>query len=76
MFRFRILVAGMGGFMEKFGQVLSEDPPVELTEVDSIQYFALAPELLADNIVYAINQPWGVSISDLTVRASGDGYVI
>jgi NADP-dependent 3-hydroxy acid dehydrogenase YdfG len=39
-------------------------------------YFALSPELLADQIVFVINQPWGVSISDLTVRASGDSYLI
>ena len=37
---------------------------------------ALDPELLADQIVYVIDQPWGVSIGDLTVRASGDTYVI
>ena len=37
---------------------------------------ALSPELLADQIVFAIDQPWGVSISDLTVRASGDGYML
>ena len=33
-------------------------------------------KLLADQIVFAIDQPWGVSISDLTVRASGDAYMI
>ena len=43
---------------------------------DSIAYFSLAPGLLADQIVFAINQPWGVSIGDLTVRASGDSYMI
>ena len=34
------------------------------------------PQVLADNIIYAINQPWGVSIGDLTVRASGESFVI
>ncbi len=63
-------------FMETMGVVLGESPPKALTDPDSIGYFALAPELLADQIVFAIDQPWGVSISDLTVRASGDGYVI
>ena len=37
---------------------------------------AEAPEWLADQIVYAINQPWGVAIGDITVRASGDGYIL
>ncbi len=47
-----------------------------LTDVDSMAYTMLDPEVLADNIVYAIDQPWGVSISDITVRASGDRYKI
>ena len=71
-----ILGAGAEAFNEKIGQVFGEDPPAHLTDVDGIEYFALAPELLADQIVYAIDQPWGVSISDVTVRASGDGYML
>ncbi|MEZ7979664.1 MAG: SDR family oxidoreductase [Myxococcota bacterium] len=71
-----ILGAGMPEFMEKMGQVFGEDPPAELTDPNSIEYFALAPELLADQIVFAIDQPWGVSISDITVRASGDSYML
>ena len=71
-----ILGANKDGFYEKFGQVLSEDPPEELVSQDSMQYAALAPELLADQVIHALNQPWGVSISDITVRASGDDYVI
>lgn len=50
--------------------------PSTMLDRNEIEYFALEPDLLADQIVYAINQPWGVSISDMTVRASGDGYVI
>ena len=34
--------------------------------VDSIKYWGLAPEHLVDQILYAIDQPWGVVISDLT----------
>ena len=45
--------------------------PEELTSRDSIGYLALDPELLADQILYAIDQPWGVSIGEITVRASG-----
>ncbi|MEM9175982.1 MAG: SDR family oxidoreductase [Myxococcota bacterium] len=71
-----VLGAGAEAFMAKIGQVFGEDPPANLTDVDGIEYFALAPELLADQIVYAIDQPWGVSISDVTVRASGDGYML
>jgi NADP-dependent 3-hydroxy acid dehydrogenase YdfG len=71
-----ILGANEAGFMAKMGVVFGEDPPDELASPDSIAYASLSPELLADQIVWAIDQPWGVSISDLTVRASGDDYVI
>ncbi len=69
-----ILGAGEAEFMATFQEMLSENPPAGLSDADDIRYFSLSPELLADQIVYAINQPWGVSISDLTVRASGDSY--
>ena len=70
----------LGGQMESFigtmGEIFGENPPAALTNPDNIRYFALSPELLADQIIFAIDQPWGVSISDLTVRASGDAYTI
>ena len=50
--------------------------PAEHTDANHIEYYALDPEHLAEQIVYAINQPWGVSIGDITVRASGDGYIL
>ena len=62
--------------MQKMGAMLGPDAPAELVDPDRIGYFALSPDLLADQILYAIDQPWGVSISDLTVRASGDAYRI
>ena len=71
-----ILGAGEAKFMENIGAVFSENPPAELTDPNSMGYFALSPDLLADQIVYAMNQPWGVSLGEITVRAAGDGYVI
>lgn len=50
--------------------------PAEHADANSIEYYALAPEHLADQVIYAINQPWGVSIGDVTVRAAGDGYIL
>jgi NADP-dependent 3-hydroxy acid dehydrogenase YdfG len=47
----------------------------DLTDPDSIGYGFLAPEHIADAIVHLVNQPWGVAISDVTVRASGDYFV-
>lgn len=42
----------------------------------NIDYPVLDPEHIADQIIYAINQPKGVSIGDITVRASGDHYIL
>ncbi len=50
--------------------------PAEQTDPESIRYWAIGPEELAQQILYAIDQPWGVSISDLTVRASGEEFVL
>jgi NADP-dependent 3-hydroxy acid dehydrogenase YdfG len=49
--------------------------PADWNDPENIGYLALAPEHVADAIVHVIDQPWGVSISDLTVRASADHYV-
>lgn len=50
--------------------------PRETLDKENIAYFSLDPESLAEQVVYAINQPWGVSIADITVRASGEGYIL
>lgn len=43
---------------------------------DNVQYAAISPEQLVDQVMYAIDQPLGVCISDVTVRASGDMFVM
>jgi NADP-dependent 3-hydroxy acid dehydrogenase YdfG len=63
-------------FFERFSAIMEGTAPQAWTDPDSVEYFALAPEELAEQILYVIDQPWGVSISDITVRASGDLYVI
>ena len=45
-------------------------------DINSIRYCDPDPQILADNIVYLIDQPWGVNVSDITVRASGDFFAI
>ena len=64
------------GFYEKMGQIFDADPPEHLTSPDSIGYAALSPGLLAEQVLHAIDQPWGVLISDITVRASNDDYLM
>ena len=39
---------------------------------ESIKCFDFGPEVLADNIIYVMNQPWGVNLSEITVRASNE----
>lgn len=63
-------------FFERFSGIMDGSGPNAWSDRDHIEYFMLAPEELADQIIYVIDQPWGVSISDITVRASGDLYVI
>ncbi len=71
-----VLGANKDQFYDKLAQVFSDDPPARLTDEDSIELAALAPEQIADQVIHAINQPWGVSIADITVRASNDDYIV
>jgi NADP-dependent 3-hydroxy acid dehydrogenase YdfG len=71
-----ILGQNAPAYLQQMQAHMAGELPAEATDVENIEYYALAPEYLADQIVYAINQPWGVSISDITVRASGDGYIL
>ena len=43
---------------------------------DSPEYGALDPAFIADAVIHAINQPKGVSLGDITVRATGDHYIL
>ena len=66
----------MPDFMDMVGQMGAGTFPAERLSPDSIDYASLAPDHIADAIIHAINQPWGVSISEMTVRASGDHFVL
>ena len=71
-----LLGQNTASYMSKFEAAEAGQLPPSMTDINHIEYFALDPESLVDQIIYAINQPEGVAISDITVRASGDGYVI
>lgn len=45
-------------------------------DINSMNYCDPDPQILADNIVYLIDQPWGINVSDITVRASGDLFAM
>ncbi|MCB1012872.1 MAG: SDR family NAD(P)-dependent oxidoreductase [Microthrixaceae bacterium] len=70
-------VAGiLGQNMDEYLGVLLGGATAEQQDRDLVEYAALAPEDLVEQILYAIDQPWGVTISDITVRATGDRYLI
>jgi NADP-dependent 3-hydroxy acid dehydrogenase YdfG len=73
-----LLGQNLASFSEHAAVVFGDEDTPEraaLTDADDIRYWALSPEELAAQIVYVVDQPWGVSISDITVRASGDQYL-
>lgn len=43
---------------------------------DSTAYAILDPAYIADAVITAIDQPWGVSLGDITIRAAGDAYIL
>jgi NADP-dependent 3-hydroxy acid dehydrogenase YdfG len=45
-------------------------------DINNIHYCYPSPDIIADNIVHVIDQPWGISIANLTVRASGDHFIV
>jgi NADP-dependent 3-hydroxy acid dehydrogenase YdfG len=47
----------------------------EQMDVDSVDYWLITPDDLANAVVHVIDQPWGINLSDVTVRASGENYV-
>lgn len=66
----------MGAFMEMVAGVQAGTFPAERLDADNIDYALLAPDHIADAIIHAIDQPWGVSIAEMTVRASGDYFIL
>lgn len=70
------LIPSVKGPMEILNQMEESPLRPDVHDINSMKYNDPDPQILADNIIYAINQPWGVSIGDITVRMSGDLFVI
>lgn len=64
-----------GSFTETMTAFGTGTLPAEQADVDSVKYWLITPDDLADAVVHVIDQPWGISISDITVRASGEDYI-
>lgn len=71
-----IVAHNMPDFMDMVQQMGAGTFPAERLSPDAMDYASLAPDHIADAIIHVINQPWGVSISEMTVRASGDHFVL
>lgn len=70
-------VTGQRGaqFVENLGNFGTGALRPEQLDPDSVQYWLITPDDLATAVVHVIDQPWGITISDITVRASGENYV-
>ncbi|OBF86283.1 short-chain dehydrogenase [Mycobacterium sp. 852002-51163_SCH5372311] len=62
-------------FFENVGNLQNGALRPEQMDVDSMQYWLITPDDLANAVVHVIDQPWGINLSDVTVRASGEDYV-
>ena len=62
-------------FLENAGNLQTGALRPEQTDVDSVEYWLITPDDLANAVVHVIDQPWGINISDVTIRASGENYV-
>ena len=45
-------------------------------DIDSPEYWAIDPSVVAAEVIHAIDQPCGVTIGDVTVRATGEDFVV
>ncbi|MDO5001334.1 MAG: SDR family oxidoreductase [Eubacteriales bacterium] len=48
----------------------------DLSDINNIKYMNFDPAIIADNIIFTIDQPMGLCVSDITVRGSGDMYCL
>ena len=64
-----------GQFAENISNRQSGGLRPEQTDIDSVGYWLITPDDLVDAVVHVIDQPWGINLSDVTVRASGENYV-
>jgi NADP-dependent 3-hydroxy acid dehydrogenase YdfG len=62
-------------FAENLSNLQSGGLRPEQMDVDSVEYWLITPDDLTDAVVHVIDQPWGISLSDVTVRASGENFI-
>ncbi len=70
------IIGQNSGYFAAMGAMAQGKASVGQMDPDDVRYLALDPVYIADAVLHAIDQPWGVSIGEVTVRASGDGYIL
>jgi NADP-dependent 3-hydroxy acid dehydrogenase YdfG len=63
-------------FRDRVGRAMTGGLTAGELDVDDTRYWAITPDDLVAQIVYAIDQPWGITINDITIRATGEDYYI
>lgn len=71
-----ILGANHGAYMETIAAWGTGKLSAGQQDPDDIAYWLITPQDLVDQVLYAIDQPWGINISDITVRASGEHFML
>jgi len=69
----------VGQNAQRFGESVTKwmegSLPPEQGDMNHVRYWTLSPEDLTAQIMAVMNMPWGVNISDVTVRATGEDYI-
>lgn len=71
-----ILGANLPEFLDMSSKIQDGSFPEERLDPENIDYASLAPEHIADAVLHVIDQPWGVSVGDITIRAAGDHFIL
>jgi NADP-dependent 3-hydroxy acid dehydrogenase YdfG len=62
-------------FTDRIAQIQAGEFPAEHRDPESPKYWSITAPELAAQIVYVMDQPLGVNIADITVRATGEDFV-
>ena len=73
------VVGILGHNMAAYGELaaaMADGSAADRLDPAQIDDQSLAPDHIADAVLHAIDQPWGVSIGEVTVRAAGDHFIL
>jgi NADP-dependent 3-hydroxy acid dehydrogenase YdfG len=71
-----ILGTNRDDYLDKLGLMAAGTLPAEFSDEDHPRNLSITPQFLAEQVIYTMNQPWGVSIAEITVRATGEPFIL